>query len=83
MRCLVLVVFVASLAAQAPPAFEVASVKPNQIGMGGGEGSKRQKVDFAPGTLTMQRQPDHRDPLGIPGPGFPDRRPRMARRSAL
>jgi uncharacterized protein (TIGR03435 family) len=36
------------------PAFEVASVKPSLIGRAGGEGSRREKIDHTPGSLTMR-----------------------------
>src|SRR5260370_32828399 len=36
------------------PAFEVASVKPSLIGRAGGEGSRREKVDHTPGSITMR-----------------------------
>jgi uncharacterized protein (TIGR03435 family) len=35
-------------------AFDVASVKVSQIGRAGGEGSRREKVDHTPGSLTMR-----------------------------
>src|ERR1700732_2290797 len=38
----------------APPAFEVASVKPSLTGRAGGEGSRRERVDHTPGSLTMR-----------------------------
>jgi uncharacterized protein (TIGR03435 family) len=37
-----------------PQAFEVASVKVSQIGRAGGEGSRRERVDHTPGSLTMR-----------------------------
>ncbi len=40
--------------AAAAQAFEVASVKPSLIGRAGGEGSRREKVDHTPGSLTMR-----------------------------
>jgi uncharacterized protein (TIGR03435 family) len=40
--------------AAAPAAFDVASVKASPIGRAGGEGSQREKVDSAPGSLNMQ-----------------------------
>lgn len=40
--------------AAAPPAFEVASVKVSQIGRAGGEGSRRERVDHTPASLTMR-----------------------------
>jgi uncharacterized protein (TIGR03435 family) len=40
--------------APAPPAFDVASVKVSQIGRAGGEGSRRERVDHTPGSLTMR-----------------------------
>ena len=36
------------------PAFEVASVRVSQIGRAGGEGSRREKIQFTPDTLTMR-----------------------------
>jgi uncharacterized protein (TIGR03435 family) len=38
----------------APPAYEVASVKPNLTGRAGGEGSQREDVASSPGSLTMR-----------------------------
>src|ERR1700688_1489280 len=40
--------------AAAPQSFEVASVKVSQIGRAGGEGSRRERVDHTPGSLTMR-----------------------------
>jgi len=40
--------------AAAPQAFEVASVKVSQIGKAGGEGSRRERVDHTPASLTMR-----------------------------
>src|ERR1700688_1026191 len=40
--------------AAAPLSFEVASVKLSVIGRAGGEGSQREKVDSAPGSLNMR-----------------------------
>lgn len=40
--------------AAAPPAFDVASVKVSQIARTGGEGSRRERVDHTPGSLTMR-----------------------------
>jgi uncharacterized protein (TIGR03435 family) len=37
-----------------PPAFEVASVKVSQIGKTGGEGSRRERTDHTPASLTMR-----------------------------
>ena len=51
-------VFVASgafgQAAATPPAFEVASVKPNLTARAGGEGSERENIAGSPGSLTMR-----------------------------
>jgi uncharacterized protein (TIGR03435 family) len=56
--CAGLSVFAAGAAlgqtAAASPAFDVASVKPNLTSRGGGEGSRREKVDHSPGSLNMQ-----------------------------
>lgn len=40
--------------AASPQAFEVASVKVSQVGRAGGEGSRRERVDHTPGSLTMR-----------------------------
>lgn len=40
--------------ADAPPAFEVASVRVSQIGRAGGEGSRRENIQVSPDTLTMR-----------------------------
>jgi len=40
--------------AAAPPAFEVASVKPNLSGRAGGEGSERETIASSPGSLMMR-----------------------------
>jgi uncharacterized protein (TIGR03435 family) len=40
--------------AASPPAFEVASVHVSQIGRGGGEGSRRENIQFTPDTVTMR-----------------------------
>ena len=41
-------------AAGAPPSFEVASVHVSQIGKAGGEGSRRENIQFTPDTVTMR-----------------------------
>ncbi len=38
----------------ATPTFDVASIKPSQIGKAGGEGSRRENVNSSPGSLTMR-----------------------------
>src|SRR5882757_4948174 len=40
--------------AQAPPEFEVASVKPNRMCNSGGEGSEREKITVSPNGVTMR-----------------------------
>lgn len=54
----ILAVFAATQAlaqtAAAQPAFDVASVKPNLTSRGGGEGSRREKIDHSPGSLNLQ-----------------------------
>ena len=40
--------------AATPPAFDVASVKVSQLARAGGEGSRRERVDHTPGSLTMR-----------------------------
>lgn len=52
----------AGVSAGAPPspAFEVASIKPNQRGKIGGEGSRREQVSVDPGRLTMVNVNLHR-----------------------
>jgi uncharacterized protein (TIGR03435 family) len=44
----------ACLAMAQGPAFDVASVKPNTISKGGGEGSRRENVQSSPGSLIMR-----------------------------
>jgi len=41
-------------ATPAAPAFDVASVRVSQIGRAGGEGSRRQSIQFSPDSLTMR-----------------------------
>jgi uncharacterized protein (TIGR03435 family) len=40
--------------AGAPPAFDVASIHVSQIGKAGGEGSRRENIQFTPDTVTMR-----------------------------
>jgi uncharacterized protein (TIGR03435 family) len=40
--------------ADAPPSFEVASVRVSQVGKAGGEGSRRENIQVSPGTVTMR-----------------------------
>ena len=47
-------------AAPSGPAFEVASIRPNQRWKGGGEGSRRERVATDPGNLTMVNVNLHR-----------------------
>ncbi|HEV3197818.1 MAG TPA: TIGR03435 family protein [Bryobacteraceae bacterium] len=53
-----LMIFTSALAfcqpASAPPAFEVASVHVSQIGRAGGEGSRRENIQFSPDSVTMR-----------------------------
>jgi uncharacterized protein (TIGR03435 family) len=49
----ILVAFMAG-AAWGQAAFEVASVKVNQLGKSGGEGSRRENLQVSPGTVTMR-----------------------------
>ena len=51
---LILLAIAPASLAFAQPAFEVASVKPNPNAKAGGEGSARETIDSAPGSLTMR-----------------------------
>ena len=51
---LTLLAIASAILALAQPAFEVASVKPNPNAKAGGEGSARETIDSAPGSLTMR-----------------------------
>ncbi len=50
----VVLIGLAAPGAPVPPAFEVASVKPNQSGNAGGEGSERESLTVTPGAVTLR-----------------------------